>query len=318
MKKIFTVLIILLLGACGTQPHSAYQTKEKNYAIISGKVTSLEEVRELSLFHNAMGVFREIPVSPDGSFRDTLSVMNCNHTYYILGFVALPLYIDNRTNIDLSLSQDLSQVTVSGAQAEQTRYLIERERLLRKRIYNDRGDLFRQEPEEFKKNLKEFFGELGTKLEGYRFGEEFLRDQKNWFKYMYVKILMQYPNSHRHHINKKVTLPKDFYKERDQINFDNAQEFDCNKGYRDMVITRYLDPLSTDPENPETIERFIKSVREVKSENIRALFAKELALRIRPGNTKNKEILDFVLDYTKDEKIKKEAQETYEKITEFR
>ena len=72
-----------------------------------------------------------------------------------------------------------------------------------------------------------------------------------------------------------------------------------------MVITRYLDPLSTDPENPETIERFIKSVREVKSENIRALFAKELALQIRPGNTKNKEILDFVLDYTKDEKIKK-------------
>ena len=129
---------------------------------------------------------------------------------------------------------------------------------------------------------------------------------------------MQYPNSHRHHINKKVTLPKDFYKERDQINFDNAQEFDCNEGYRDMVITRYLDPLSTDPENPETIERFIKSVREVKSENIRALFAKELALRIRPGNTKNKEILDFVLDYTKDEKIKKEAQETYERITEFR
>jgi len=115
-----------------------------------------------------------------------------------------------------------------------------------------------------------------------------------------------------------VTLPKDFYKERDQINFDNAQEFDCNEGYRDMVITRYLDPLSTDPENPETIERFIKSVREVKSENIRALFAKELALRIRPGNTKNKEILDFVLDYTKDEKIKKEAQETYERITEFR
>ena len=38
---------------------------------------------------------------------------------------------------------------------------------------------------------------------------------------------------------------------------------------------------------------------------------------IRPGNTKNKEVLDFVLSNVKDEKVKQEAQATYDKITKL-
>ena len=162
-KIIISVAIMSLLTACGEKP-----TQEKaDYAVISGKV-SIPENQKIQLILNNE-VLKEIPVGTDGSFRDTIRPITENHSYYLFENPTLlvPLYLDNGTNIELSLNQDLSKVTLSGTQAKQTQYLIERELFVNNKIFRSDGALFKQEPQVFKQSLKSLFSELETKLKGY-------------------------------------------------------------------------------------------------------------------------------------------------------
>ena len=124
MKKIFitSIAAFSLLSACKDKTAQG----NVDYAVISGKV-SIPENQKIQLILNNE-VLKEIPVGTDGSFRDTIRPITENHSYYLFENPTLlvPLYLDNGTNIELSLNQDLSKVTLSGTQAKQTQYLIER------------------------------------------------------------------------------------------------------------------------------------------------------------------------------------------------
>gem|GEM_PF-651646 len=210
-----------LLTACGEKP-----TQEKaDYAVISGKV-SIPENQKIQLILNNE-VLKEIPVGTDGSFRDTIRPITENHSYYLFENPTLlvPLYLDNGTNIELSLNQDLSKVTLSGTQAKQTQYLIERELFVNNKIFRSDGALFKQEPQVFKQSLKSLFSELETKLKGYGLEEDFVKNQQKWIKYKYIGALTEYPDSYDYFLGKQPTLPEDFYAERNEIDFDNAHQY---------------------------------------------------------------------------------------------
>ena len=313
MKKIITCVITIgLLAACGEK-----SVQEKaDYAVISGKV-SVTENEKLQLVHNNE-VIKDIAIASDGTFRDTIRTITDNHAYYLFENPQLlvPLYLDKGTQIEFTLNQDLSKVTLSGTQTGQTQYLIERELFVNKNIFRSDGALFKQEPQAFKESLKKFFAELETKLKGYNLDEDFVKRQQKWIQYKYIAALTDYPNSYEYLLKKRPTLPQDFFAERDQTDFDNAKEYETDEAYRDLVQGKYYSQLS-DARDPAQVENFIKLVSALKSENIRADFAKELATLILPGNTKNKEVLDFVLSNVKDEKVKQEAQATYDKITKL-
>ena len=313
MKKIITCVITIgLLAACGEK-----SVQEKaDYAVISGKV-SVTENEKIQLVHNNE-VIKDIAIASDGTFRDTIRAITDNHAYYLFENPQLlvPLYLDKGTQIEFTLNQDLSKVTLSGTQTGQTQYLIERELFVNKNIFRSDGALFKQEPQAFKESLKKFFAELETKLKGYNLDEDFVKRQQKWIQYKYIVALTDYPNSYEYFLKKHPTLPHDFFAERDQKEFDNAKEYETDEAYRDLVQGKYYSQLS-DASDPAQVENFIKLVSALKSENIRADFAKELATLIIPGNTKNKEVLDFVLSNVKDEKVKQEAQATYDKITKL-
>jgi len=310
MKKIITSLTIGIVVACGKKT----EQPKADYAVISGKV-SVTENEKLQLVHNNE-VIKDIAIAPNGTFRDTIRAITDNHAYYLFENPALlvPLYLDKGTQIEFTLNQDLSKVTLSGTQADQTQYFIERELFVNDKIFRSDGALFKQEPQTFKESLKKFFAELETKLKSYNFDEDFVKNQQKWIQYKYIGALTDYPNSHKSFSGKQPSLPQDFFTERDQVDFDNAQEYETDEAYRDLVQGKYYSQLS-DATDPEQVGNFIKLVSALKSENIRADFAKELATLILPGNTKNKEVLDFVVSNVKDKKVAKEAQETYDKIT---
>ena len=67
-----------------------------------------------------------------------------------------------------------------------------------------------------------------------------------------------------------------------------------------------------DASNPEQIEGFLKVASSIKSDNIRTDLAKAVVSLIAPGNSKNKEILDFVLKNVKEDDLKQVAQKSFE------
>ena len=309
MKKIITTLTTLvLLAPCGAQSLQ----KGKDYGVISGKLDFSTPNQKMRLIHNDK-LFKEIAVGNDGSFRDTIPVISNDHTYYLEDPISLSLYIDNKTNIEIFMSMQPFKVTVSGAQAEQTQYFIERDHFFKEKISDAYNTLFLQEPQEFKKNIRALLGELKTKLESYNFDNEFLKNQQNWIDYNYVYALIKYPDIYKFFIRKEVELPKDFYAERDAIDFDNAQEFERNEVYRTLVKIKYFEQIGENPNNPERIDNFIKLISTLKSDNIRAYFAENLVLLIKPGNTENKKILNFILHNVKDKKVIQDAKEAYHK-----
>ena len=167
-----------------------------------------------------------------------------------------------------------------------------------------------------KKSLKSLFSELQTKLNSYKFDEEFLKTQQKWIKYKLAECLIDYPNSYNYFLGTRPVLPEDFYEETKGIDFDNAQEYESDEAYGDLVQRKYFQQIS-DPEDPEQLENFIKTIAALKSANIRSDFAEGLAAMIQPSNPKNKEILDFVLANSKDEEVKQTAQLAYDKLTKL-
>ena len=160
MKKIITTLtVVTLLAACGEK------TTKENYAIISGKVSTPGKIEKVLLAQNNE-VVKEIPVSPDGSFRDTIRPITENHYYYLFEspLLQLPLYLDKNTNIEAIINQDLEKTVLSGTEKEKNQYLLEREVIVNNKIFRSDAELFKKEPKTFKENVKKHFDELKTKL----------------------------------------------------------------------------------------------------------------------------------------------------------
>ena len=312
MKKIITTLtVVTLLAACGEK------TTKENYAIISGKVSTPGKIEKVLLAQNNE-VVKEIPVSPDGSFRDTIRPITENHYYYLFEspLLQLPLYLDKNTNIEAIINQDLEKTVLSGTEKEKNQYLLEREVIVNNKIFRSDAELFKKEPKTFKENVKKHFDELKTKLNSYTFDKDFLKKQQKWIEYKFAESLIDYPNSYNYFVGTQPVLPEDFYEEIKGINFDNAQEYDTDEAYRDLVQRKYSQQIS-DPNDPVQLENFIKTIGALKSENIRSDFAEGLASLILPSNSKNKEILDFVLANSKKEEVKKSAQTVYDKISKL-
>lgn len=312
MKRIITsIAAISLLAACGEKASNG----KADYAVLSGKVSSLDgksENPKLILLQNDE-VVKEIPIQADGTFRDTIREIGDSHFFYLVENPAVqtPLYLAKGTNIDLTLNEDVGKTIVSGSETKQTQYLIERNAFINDRINGADSNLFGQKPQEFKENIKGFFSELEAKLKAYGFDEEFVKNQEKWAKYKFVEYLTIYPTYHTYTSGNEVILPDDFYTEKDDINYDNAEEFRTVDTYRDLVRTKYY-TIIKNPNNPEDIKEFITAVNSLKSDNIRADLAKGILSLISANNPINKEIFDFIDKNTTNEKVKEEAKKAYE------
>ena len=317
MKKIVTsIAVISLLAACGEKAAEG----KVDYAVLSGKVSSVDakgENQKLLLLQNDE-VVKEIPVQADGTFRDTIREIGDNHFYYLVENPAVqtPLYLANGTNMELTLSQEVSKTMVSGSQTKQTQYLIERNSFINDRINGADSNLFGQKPQEFKENVKAFFAELDKKLKAYGFDEEFVKNQEKWTNYKFVEYLTIFPTYHRYTSGNEAILPDDFYAERDGIDYDNAEEFRTIDTYRDLVRSKFY-TIINNPNDAENIKKFISEVNALKSDNIRADLAKGTFQLISPNSTVNKEIFDFINKNVTDEKVKEAAKKAYDVATKL-
>lgn len=312
MKRIFVTSVVLasILSACGGGDKSS--TGGTDYAIISGKVASVGATKELYLVQNDE-VIRQIPVAGDGTFKDTIRNIENNHLYYLLSSFTsrVPLYLNTGANIEIAFDQDVNKSKITGEQAKESQYLLERNIFI-SNIDGADSNLFGQKPQEFKVNLKTYFDELQNKLKSYNLGEEFVKNQERWAKYKFVEYLLVYPTYHTFFMGRDAILPNDFFAEREGIDYDNAQEYDQVESYRDLVRSKYIEILTEKVGNGQQLEAFIDAVKGLKSANIRADLAKELLPYISPNNNKSKLLLDFINENVTNEQMKEQAKKAYD------
>jgi len=143
MKPIFALLLsILLFGSCTETP--------KNYASLSGKITNANDFKKITI-SNRKGYKKEIKLSEDGSFSDTLNVKEGLYQFFDGNEVGR-IYLKNDNTISFTLDTKAFDETLKfkGDDADRSNFIIANS-LLQESYLSE--DLFDSSEAEFSKTF---------------------------------------------------------------------------------------------------------------------------------------------------------------------
>ena len=190
MKPLFALFIsILLFGSCLETP--------KNYATLSGKITNSNDLKTITI-SNRDGYKKEITLSDDGIFSDTLNVKEGIYQFYDGNEVGR-IYLKNNNTISFSLDTKGFDETLKfeGDDADRSNFIIANSLLQEKYLT---ADIFSSTEAEFSKtfkNLKAAYTELKgdyKKLDAAYFtdqDEDFKAMEKSYTSYFMEKLEMR-------------------------------------------------------------------------------------------------------------------------------
>lgn len=305
MKKIFFGAILLTsLVACDKKP---------DYAIISGKVTNPSS-STLSLMAKDE-LIKEITINADGTFRDTIRNINQNH-FRLINKVqreSLPLFLKNGTDLVIEFDGSFSKSKISGKDAELSNYLISVNKLLNSKF--NTGEIFTKNPTEYKLFIKNLFDSLKQDIDNRKLDKKFAENQKKWANYTYLMFLDRYPSNHQYATQSPtpVDLPADFFADKENLNYDIADDFENISSYQTLVHHHIFSDLK-DIYNVQEITATINKIKALKSENIKESLSEELVSFIAPNNPTNETIYNFITENVKNSKIKEETTKQFELV----
>lgn len=304
-KILFSTAVLAVLFSCDNA------SSKKDYAVISGK-SAQNAGKNLTLLLDRKPV-KEIPISSEGTFRDTIKDLQSNPNYILLlgREGALPLYLQGGTEVQIDFEGNLSDAKVTGNDADKMRYILERNNFVAAHLDGSDRNLFGQKPQEFKSNIKQQLDVLRKKIDSFGLKGDFANEQKRWIDYQYVTLLNIYPDYNSYLSNQEVTLPDDFFDQAQEIDYDNAQDYDRLDSYKNLVRRHYVS-LLTDPQNKEQLQNLINELSKAKSDNIKQDIMAMMAGLIVPGGVNNEMVYSFLEKNLKNEKIKEEISLYYE------
>ncbi len=190
MKPLFALFLsVLLFGSCSETP--------KNYAILSGKITNSNDSKSITI-SNRDGYKKEITLSDDGTFSDTLNVKEGIYQFYDGNEVGR-IYLKNNNTISFTLDTKAFDETLKfkGDDSDQSNFIIANSLLQEKHLTDD---LFNGTEAEFSKtfmDLEVAYNSLKgdyKKLDAAYFTEQdenFKAMQKSYKSYFMEKLEMK-------------------------------------------------------------------------------------------------------------------------------
>jgi thiol-disulfide isomerase/thioredoxin len=121
MKKLSTLLLTMFIALSCVKEHS------KSYVSIAGKIENNKD--SILTIYGKTSVPKTILINEDGSFKDTLSVINgALHTLLINPQKRVPVYLKNGYNLDINVNSDAEEFIASykiyGKGSSNTNFII--------------------------------------------------------------------------------------------------------------------------------------------------------------------------------------------------
>lgn len=153
MKKIFIVLCALTIVACKQEP--------KDYVTFSGKITNQNSD---SLIVGTQTYSKTIKVNADGTFKDTLKIVEPGVFAIYDGKASTPIFLKNgyELTMDVDANEFDKTIKFSGSGSDQNNFLAEHKLLQEKLLDQDKlsslnRDGLKKEIESIKKELNNFY-----------------------------------------------------------------------------------------------------------------------------------------------------------------
>lgn len=300
MKKI-SITLILLLGilvmACQKKSNQV-EIQEVFATVVTGKI-KIYDGRPMQI--TGEDFTKQLTISPDGSFADTLFV---EPNYYTIenveyGPVAVLLYLNKGDSIHVDIDTGVVPpvATVSGRGFEESAYLQQKVKL-HKGIEAEFLEYFKQKPKEFVEKLKEIedkYEDIIEKQEG--LSKKFIDLEKKGLTYYILRLKKIYPLIYERFVGEKMDLPQTFKDELEEVNLDLDTEFKTIPSYKDFVITYFgVEMENIKNKTDEEFRDFVEDIRKMNSKSIKGEVLRMAGNAFNVANSKeNNELLVSVI-----------------------
>ena len=301
MKKVLLLIAGLAIFSCKTEP-------KIDYTVLSGKI---ENTKKGDTIVVSGGDFKQkIVLAEDGTFSDKLVTYEGYYTLFY-GRNRAALYLTHGDSLHLTTDKLKfnNALEYSGTGTTTNTYLAKK--------LSEAGNLnFRAvyaiEEADFLKKIEEMKSEALDRLNNTKdLNEVFVALEKKSINYEYLANLMRYPSYHPYFAKKEdYKVSEDLLKPLDNVDYDNEEDFRNFDSYQQLVSQHYMEMYYNDSLKAESL----KSIKGLKSQNIKNALAGELAYGISPSNEDNEKLFGTIKEMAKDEKLLKELSEKYTKI----
>lgn len=305
MKNNIIAVAVAMLLTLGCAPKDPVP-----YAVIAGKTNF--PITETMKLVTGRKLIKEIKVDEQGNFRDTLRDLGNKH-YYVL-FInqkVVPLYLENGTNLNITIEEEVKDTKVEGVGAENMQFLLQKSAYLRKNLSSRDTILFSKNPQDFKKQATIVLDSLRHKIDNSLTDKKFAAYEKKWLDYYFIQLLDDYPRYYGLYTRTMPEIPADYNEGRKNLNCDISDDYDNVSTYQTLVQGHLLEIMPKYNDKAE-IERFIEKAKNFKSAGIQKDIGEKLASFFKIDSENNDLIYNYIQTYVTDTEFKEEIKKIYE------
>lgn len=255
MKQFTILLLSLALFSCK-------QEKEQTYSILNG---TIENNLAESVVIRGTDFEAKLPISPEGSFSDTLHLKNNGFYQLYVGRERTEIYLEKGQDLTVNLNTEEfdESLKYSGNLANPNNYLVQ------KYLWNEENvdfkGLFMLDEESFlkkldadQKSLDSLYATHNIKSDNFK---KMLAEEDTYSK---AGLIENYQNAHRYYTGKEdFQVSQKFYESLSDINFKDTLAFRNSVSYQNLLsvhFNRLASEEEIEGEDAELTLRFLKNV----------------------------------------------------------
>lgn len=301
MKKLLLLIAVFAIFSCKNKP-------KIDYVILSGKIEN-QKSEKINISGNNLK--KEINLNDDGTFSDTLFIEAPGYYTLLHDRERTSIYTKQGDELNVTLDALKFDETIkySGKGSKNNNYIATK--VLDNENINIQ-EVFTKEEADFLKFINDWKTKAENTLKKAQgLSDEFISLEKKNINYEYLAYLNRYPSYHPYFAKKEnFKVSEDFLAPLNEIDFDNASDFGNFEPYQQIVSNHYLEKYYNDTLKVEGI----KTIKNIKSQNIKNSLARELAYDISPSNKHAETVYNLIQEIADKKEIKEEVTKKYEKV----
>ena len=310
MRKLILLLVVATFAmSCKSEP-------KIDYALISGKI---DNAVGKTVLITGNDFNQEIVLNEDGTFSDTLRIVN--NGYYSLnhGRENSTMYLNKGDNINVTLDtkQFDESIKYEGTGSSTNNYLANKY-LANEKVTANRVTFYSLDEEAFKQKLEELKNDHLKSLETEGINNDFITKEKKNLEYDVYAHLGSYERMHGYFAKKEgFKVSEGFLPEAlTSLSFDSTDDYSNFASYKSLAMDKYMgeimEALGEDYQNaaPEDFKVF----EEIKIPALKNDIISQVgSILVSPGNPNMVALYDFFMTNSTDNEFKKKLTVKYNK-----
>lgn len=230
MKKLIFMALIGSMYACKPKP-------PVDYVVLSGTIQNLPQNNTLSINALDRSFTKNIKISKDGHFIDTL---RNNTKDYILYDSKHPIFLHLNKGDHVIINYDVNNLDAtlnfSGNGFEISRYLKDK-RDAENMLLQNKKDFYKLDEVAYKKLLKQLVSSQKNILEqAASLPKDYIENERKNIDYFYLSKLNDYERAHAFYTQKQgFKVSSGFLSELESLNYENTEDYNFSIYYKKLV-----------------------------------------------------------------------------------